>query len=108
MRRLLNQLNFYIMPVFNVDGYHFSWTTVTYCTLSHQHQTEALNVMWRELKQLKQFKWSVKYRKEKLPSQPTDLVKYESCVQVDQMLQQKWKGSMQTHYAALWSVKVHM
>ncbi|XP_054622407.1 carboxypeptidase A6 [Dunckerocampus dactyliophorus] len=26
MRRLLNQLNFYIMPVFNVDGYHFSWT----------------------------------------------------------------------------------
>lgn len=28
MRRLLNQLNFYIMPVFNVDGYHFSWTTV--------------------------------------------------------------------------------
>ncbi|XP_061660995.1 carboxypeptidase A6 isoform X1 [Syngnathoides biaculeatus] len=26
-RRLLNQLNFYIMPVFNVDGYHFSWTT---------------------------------------------------------------------------------
>uniref|UniRef100_A0A3B4UK53 Carboxypeptidase A6 n=1 Tax=Seriola dumerili TaxID=41447 RepID=A0A3B4UK53_SERDU len=27
MRRLLNQLNFYIMPVFNVDGYHFSWTT---------------------------------------------------------------------------------
>ncbi|XP_061777831.1 carboxypeptidase A6-like isoform X1 [Nerophis ophidion] len=25
-RRLLNQLNFYIMPVFNVDGYHFSWT----------------------------------------------------------------------------------
>lgn len=45
MRRLLNQLNFYIMPVFNVDGYHFSWTTVTYCTLSHQHQTGALNVM---------------------------------------------------------------
>lgn len=28
MRRLLNQLNFYIMPVFNVDGYNFSWTTV--------------------------------------------------------------------------------
>ncbi|XP_077411137.1 carboxypeptidase A6 [Vanacampus margaritifer] len=27
MRRLLNQINFYIMPVFNVDGYHFSWTT---------------------------------------------------------------------------------
>ncbi|XP_003967990.2 carboxypeptidase A6 [Takifugu rubripes] len=27
MRRLLNQLSFYIMPVFNVDGYHFSWTT---------------------------------------------------------------------------------
>ncbi|XP_067107962.1 carboxypeptidase A6 isoform X2 [Osmerus mordax] len=27
MRRLMNQLNFYIMPVFNVDGYHFSWTT---------------------------------------------------------------------------------
>ncbi|XP_029004594.1 carboxypeptidase A6 [Betta splendens] len=27
MRRLLDQLSFYIMPVFNVDGYHFSWTT---------------------------------------------------------------------------------
>ncbi|MBN3309672.1 carboxypeptidase A6 [Amia ocellicauda] len=27
MRRLMNQLYFYIMPVFNVDGYHFSWTT---------------------------------------------------------------------------------
>uniref|UniRef100_A0A4W3GET7 Carboxypeptidase A6 n=1 Tax=Callorhinchus milii TaxID=7868 RepID=A0A4W3GET7_CALMI len=27
MRRLLNQLYFYIMPVFNVDGYHYSWTT---------------------------------------------------------------------------------
>ncbi|XP_024062819.1 carboxypeptidase A6 [Terrapene carolina triunguis] len=26
MRRMLNQLYFYIMPVFNVDGYHFSWT----------------------------------------------------------------------------------
>ncbi|TSK98395.1 Carboxypeptidase A6 [Bagarius yarrelli] len=25
MRRLLKQLNFYIMPVFNVDGYHYSW-----------------------------------------------------------------------------------
>lgn len=25
-RRLMNQLYFYIMPVFNVDGYHFSWT----------------------------------------------------------------------------------
>ncbi|XP_021325980.1 carboxypeptidase A6 [Danio rerio] len=25
MRRLMNQLNFYIMPVFNVDGYHYSW-----------------------------------------------------------------------------------
>ncbi|XP_072234973.1 carboxypeptidase A6 isoform X1 [Leuresthes tenuis] len=27
MTRLLNQLNFYIMPVFNVDGYRFSWNT---------------------------------------------------------------------------------
>ncbi|XP_041045199.1 carboxypeptidase A6 [Carcharodon carcharias] len=27
MRRLLKQLYFYIMPVFNVDGYHYSWTT---------------------------------------------------------------------------------
>ncbi|XP_067291108.1 carboxypeptidase A6 [Pseudorasbora parva] len=27
MRRLMNQLNFYIMPVFNVDGYHYSWKT---------------------------------------------------------------------------------
>ncbi|KAF5903570.1 carboxypeptidase A6 [Clarias magur] len=25
MRRLLKHLNFYIMPVFNVDGYHYSW-----------------------------------------------------------------------------------
>uniref|UniRef100_A0A3P9D396 Carboxypeptidase A6 n=1 Tax=Maylandia zebra TaxID=106582 RepID=A0A3P9D396_9CICH len=28
MTRLLNQLNFYIMPVFNVDGYRFSWITL--------------------------------------------------------------------------------
>lgn len=28
MKRLLNQLTFFIMPVFNVDGYYFSWTTV--------------------------------------------------------------------------------
>ncbi|XP_028924061.1 carboxypeptidase A6 isoform X1 [Ornithorhynchus anatinus] len=27
MRRMLNHLYFYIMPVFNVDGYHFSWTS---------------------------------------------------------------------------------
>uniref|UniRef100_A0A3P8TXZ6 Carboxypeptidase A6 n=1 Tax=Amphiprion percula TaxID=161767 RepID=A0A3P8TXZ6_AMPPE len=27
MTRLLDQLNFYVMPVFNVDGYRFSWTT---------------------------------------------------------------------------------
>ncbi|XP_041823445.1 carboxypeptidase A6 isoform X2 [Melanotaenia boesemani] len=27
MTQLLNQLNFYIMPVFNVDGYRFSWNT---------------------------------------------------------------------------------
>ncbi|XP_040117280.1 carboxypeptidase A6 [Oryx dammah] len=26
MRKTLNHLYFYIMPVFNVDGYHFSWT----------------------------------------------------------------------------------
>ncbi|KAM9436723.1 carboxypeptidase A6 [Clarias gariepinus] len=25
IRRLLKHLNFYIMPVFNVDGYHYSW-----------------------------------------------------------------------------------
>lgn len=36
MRRLLNQLNFYIMPVFNVDGYHFSWTTVRSFVDNHQ------------------------------------------------------------------------
>lgn len=28
MTRLLNQLSFYIMPVFNVDGYQYSWNTV--------------------------------------------------------------------------------
>ncbi|XP_050954421.1 carboxypeptidase A6 isoform X2 [Labeo rohita] len=27
IRRLMNQLDFYIMPVFNVDGYHYSWKT---------------------------------------------------------------------------------
>ncbi|XP_024135976.1 carboxypeptidase A6 [Oryzias melastigma] len=27
MTRLLNQLSFYIMPVFNVDGYQYSWNT---------------------------------------------------------------------------------
>ncbi|XP_027733288.1 carboxypeptidase A6-like [Vombatus ursinus] len=26
MKKMLNHLYFYIMPVFNVDGYHFSWT----------------------------------------------------------------------------------
>lgn len=26
MRKMLNHLYFYIMPVLNVDGYHFSWT----------------------------------------------------------------------------------
>ncbi|XP_068018665.1 carboxypeptidase A6 [Melanerpes formicivorus] len=26
MRKMLTQLYFYVMPVFNVDGYHFSWT----------------------------------------------------------------------------------
>uniref|UniRef100_A0A8C9UQT5 Carboxypeptidase A6 n=1 Tax=Spermophilus dauricus TaxID=99837 RepID=A0A8C9UQT5_SPEDA len=26
MRKMLKHLYFYIMPVFNVDGYHFSWT----------------------------------------------------------------------------------
>lgn len=29
MRRLLKHLDFYIMPVFNVDGYHYSWKMVT-------------------------------------------------------------------------------
>ncbi|KTG37939.1 hypothetical protein cypCar_00032679 [Cyprinus carpio] len=35
MRRLMNQLNFYIMPVFNVDGYHYSWETVSSICLSY-------------------------------------------------------------------------
>ena len=30
MRKMLNHLYFYIMPVFNVDGYHFSWTNVSH------------------------------------------------------------------------------
>ena len=30
MRKTLNHLYFYIMPVFNVDGYHFSWTNVSH------------------------------------------------------------------------------
>ena len=37
MRRLMNQLNFYIMPVLNVDGYHYSWTTVHTHTRLHTH-----------------------------------------------------------------------
>lgn len=33
MRKMLTELYFYIMPVFNVDGYHFSWTNVS--SVSH-------------------------------------------------------------------------
>lgn len=29
MRKMLTQLYFYVMPVFNVDGYRFSWTNVS-------------------------------------------------------------------------------
>lgn len=29
MRKMMNHLYFYIMPVLNVDGYHFSWTNVS-------------------------------------------------------------------------------
>lgn len=29
---MLTQLYFYVMPVFNVDGYHYSWTNVSTIT----------------------------------------------------------------------------
>lgn len=45
IRRLLNQLNFYIMPVFNVDGYHFSWTTVLWVFLHTQYRLNQFS--WR-------------------------------------------------------------
>lgn len=33
MTKLLDRMNFYILPVFNVDGYIWSWTKVLLSTL---------------------------------------------------------------------------
>lgn len=40
MRKTLNHLYFYIMPVFNVDGYHFSWTNVSHFAYPTEKNTE--------------------------------------------------------------------
>uniref|UniRef100_A0A671NEL9 Carboxypeptidase A6 n=1 Tax=Sinocyclocheilus anshuiensis TaxID=1608454 RepID=A0A671NEL9_9TELE len=49
MRRLMNQLNFYIMPVFNVDGYHYSWKTVTsVCHMPRSQLNFELNLIVHE------------------------------------------------------------
>ena len=33
MTKLLDRMNFYVLPVFNVDGYIWSWTQVLICNL---------------------------------------------------------------------------
>uniref|UniRef100_A0A667YH19 Carboxypeptidase A6 n=1 Tax=Myripristis murdjan TaxID=586833 RepID=A0A667YH19_9TELE len=67
MRRLLNQLNFYIMPVFNVDGYHFSWTTDRFWrkTRSKNHKYHCRGVDANR-------NWKVKWCDEGASSHPCD------------------------------------
>ncbi|KAM8823000.1 carboxypeptidase A6 isoform 2-T2 [Spinachia spinachia] len=67
MRRLLNQLNFYIMPVFNVDGYHFSWTTDRFWrkTRSKNHRFHCRGVDANR-------NWKVKWCEEGASSHPCD------------------------------------
>ncbi|XP_010732359.1 carboxypeptidase A6 [Larimichthys crocea] len=67
MRRLLNQLNFYIMPVFNVDGYHFSWTTDRFWrkTRSKNHKFHCRGVDANR-------NWKVKWCDEGASSHPCD------------------------------------
>uniref|UniRef100_A0A8C2XBU2 Carboxypeptidase A6 n=1 Tax=Cyclopterus lumpus TaxID=8103 RepID=A0A8C2XBU2_CYCLU len=67
MRRLLHQLNFYIMPVFNVDGYHFSWTTDRFWrkTRSKNHRFHCRGVDANR-------NWKVKWCEEGASSHPCD------------------------------------
>ncbi|XP_062235084.1 carboxypeptidase A6 [Platichthys flesus] len=67
MRRLLNQLNFYIMPVFNVDGYDFSWTTDRFWrkTRSKNHKFHCRGVDANR-------NWKVKWCDEGASSHPCD------------------------------------
>uniref|UniRef100_A0A8C5HPX1 Peptidase M14 domain-containing protein n=1 Tax=Gouania willdenowi TaxID=441366 RepID=A0A8C5HPX1_GOUWI len=65
--RLLNQLNFYIMPVFNVDGYRFSWTTDRFWrkTRSKNHKFHCRGVDANR-------NWKVKWCEEGASSHPCD------------------------------------
>ncbi|XP_075906397.1 carboxypeptidase A6 isoform X1 [Nelusetta ayraudi] len=67
MRRLLNQLHFYIMPVFNVDGYQFSWTTDRFWrkTRSKNHKFHCRGVDANR-------NWKVKWCEEGASSHPCD------------------------------------
>ncbi|KAM9332038.1 carboxypeptidase A6 [Pholidichthys leucotaenia] len=67
MTRLLNQINFYIMPVFNVDGYHFSWTTDRFWrkTRSKNHKFHCRGVDANR-------NWKVKWCEEGASSHPCD------------------------------------
>ncbi|KAK5898596.1 hypothetical protein CgunFtcFv8_015998 [Champsocephalus gunnari] len=66
-RRLLNQLSFYIMPVFNVDGYHFSWTTDRFWrkTRSKNHKFHCRGTDANR-------NWKVKWCEEGASSHPCD------------------------------------
>lgn len=46
MRRMLTQLYFYVMPVFNVDGYQFSWTDVSSVGDGTQGAAQTGRVEW--------------------------------------------------------------
>ncbi|XP_029955861.1 carboxypeptidase A6 [Salarias fasciatus] len=67
MTRLLNQLNFYVMPVFNVDGYRFSWTTDRFWrkTRSKNHKFHCRGVDANR-------NWKVKWCEEGASSHPCD------------------------------------
>lgn len=67
MTRLLNQLNFYIMPVLNVDGYRFSWTTDRFWrkTRSKNHKFHCRGVDANR-------NWKVKWCDEGASSHPCD------------------------------------
>uniref|UniRef100_A0AAX7T7K7 Peptidase M14 domain-containing protein n=1 Tax=Astatotilapia calliptera TaxID=8154 RepID=A0AAX7T7K7_ASTCA len=67
MTRLLNQLNFYIMPVFNVDGYRFSWITDRFWrkTRSKNHKFHCRGVDANR-------NWKVKWCDEGASSHPCD------------------------------------
>ncbi|XP_042566248.1 carboxypeptidase A6 [Clupea harengus] len=67
MRRLMNQLAFYIMPVLNVDGYHYSWTTDRFWrkTRSKNHKYHCRGVDANR-------NWKVKWCEEGASSHPCD------------------------------------